>query len=89
MRVTNMKNAISNTHLLVATMVAVALLLAPAAFAAAPGIKGSTFNLVASAEYLTQPDGSSVSFGTRTMYHLVRLGLNYKFDFSPPVAAKY
>src|ERR1700760_4493007 len=60
MRVTNMKNAISNTHLLVATMVAVALLLAPAAFAAAPGIKGSTFNLVASAEYLTQPDGSSV-----------------------------
>ena len=36
-----------------------------------------------------QPDGSSVSFGTRTMYHLVRLGLNYKFDFLPPVAAKY
>jgi outer membrane immunogenic protein len=36
-----------------------------------------------------QPDGSSVSFGTRTMYHLVRLGLNYKFDFSPAVAAKY
>jgi outer membrane immunogenic protein len=36
-----------------------------------------------------QPDGSSVSFGTRTMYHLVRLGLNYKFDFSPPVAVKY
>jgi outer membrane immunogenic protein len=36
-----------------------------------------------------QPDGSSVSFGTRTMYHIVRLGLNYKFDFSPPVAVKY
>jgi FtsP/CotA-like multicopper oxidase with cupredoxin domain len=60
MRVTNMKNAISKTHLLLATMVTVALLLTPAAFAASPGIKGSTFNLVASAEYLTQPDGSSV-----------------------------
>ena len=60
MRVTNMKNAISKTHLLLATMVAVALLLTPAAFAAAPGIQGTTFNLVASAEYLTQPDGSSV-----------------------------
>jgi outer membrane immunogenic protein len=36
-----------------------------------------------------QPDGSSVSFGTRTMYHLIRMGLNYKFDFWPPVAAKY
>jgi FtsP/CotA-like multicopper oxidase with cupredoxin domain len=55
-----MKNAISKTHLLLAALVVVAQLLTPAAFAAAPGIKGSTFNLVASAEYLTQPDGSSV-----------------------------
>ncbi len=60
MRVMNMKKAISKTHLLLATMVAVSLLLTPAAFAAAPGITGPTFNLVASAEYLTQPDGSSV-----------------------------
>lgn len=36
-----------------------------------------------------QPDLSSVSFGTRTMYHIVRLGLNYKFDFSVPPPAKY
>ena len=64
MRVMNMKKAISETHLLLATMVAVALLLTPAAFAAAPGITGTgatgTFNLVAQAEYLTQPDGASV-----------------------------
>ena len=37
--------------------------------------------------------GSKISFGTRTMYHVGRIGLNYKFDWlSPlaaPVAAKY
>jgi FtsP/CotA-like multicopper oxidase with cupredoxin domain len=60
MRVMNMKKAISKTHLVLATMVAVALLLTPAAFAAAPGITGPAFSLVASAEYLTQPDGMSV-----------------------------
>lgn len=64
MRVMNMKKAISTTHLLLATMVAGALLLTPAANAAAPGITGTgataTFNLVASPEYLTQPDGASV-----------------------------
>jgi FtsP/CotA-like multicopper oxidase with cupredoxin domain len=56
----NMKKAISKTDLLLRTMAAVALLLAPAAFAAAPGITGPTFNLVAKAEYLSQPDGASV-----------------------------
>jgi outer membrane immunogenic protein len=27
--------------------------------------------------------GSSISFGTRTMYHIARVGLNYKFDYCP------
>jgi outer membrane immunogenic protein len=38
-------------------------------------------------------DGSSIQFNTRTMYHVARVGLNYKFDWlSPlaaPIAAKY
>jgi FtsP/CotA-like multicopper oxidase with cupredoxin domain len=59
MRVMNMKKAISQTQLLLAAVLT-ALLLAPAAFAAAPGITGPTFNLTARAEYITQPDGSSV-----------------------------
>ena len=37
--------------------------------------------------------GASIQFGTRTMYHIARVGINYKFDwFSPqptPVVAKY
>jgi len=59
MRVMNMNKTISQMQLLLA-MVLTALLLAPAAFAAAPGITGPTFNLTAEAEYLTQPDGSAV-----------------------------
>jgi len=59
MRVMNMKKGISKTQLFLA-IVLTALLLAPAAFAAAPGITGPTFNLTAQAEYLTQPDGSAV-----------------------------
>jgi len=60
-------------------------------------------NLTAKAEYLYEfinarsvlfsPDPvSTVLFNTRTMYHVARLGLNYKFDWLPPpapVAAKY
>jgi outer membrane immunogenic protein len=34
-------------------------------------------------------DGTTVSFGTRTMYHIIRLGLNYKFNWLAPVAARY
>ena len=49
MRAMNMKKAISKTQLLLALMVAVALLLAAAAYAAAPGITGPTFNLTAQA----------------------------------------
>jgi len=59
MRVINMKKAISKTQLFFAIMLA-ALLLAPAAFAAVPGITGPTFNLRAGSEYLTEPDGSAV-----------------------------
>jgi FtsP/CotA-like multicopper oxidase with cupredoxin domain len=59
MRVINMKKAISKTQLFLAIMLA-ALLLAPAAFAAVPGITGPTFNLTARAEYITQPDGSAI-----------------------------
>ena len=60
MRATNMKNAILKTQLLLALMVTVALLLAPVAYAAAPGITGPTFNLTASEAYISQPDGSLV-----------------------------
>jgi outer membrane immunogenic protein len=31
--------------------------------------------------------GSSIQFGTRTMYHIARVGLNYKFDLLSPLAA--
>ena len=60
MRATNMKKTIFQTHLLLAAMVAVTLLSAVSAFAAAPGIKGTTFNLVAAPAYLNQPDGQAV-----------------------------
>ena len=65
MRPMNMKNATSKTQLLVALMVAVTLLLTPAAFAAAPGITSTagtagTFNLTAQDAYLNQPDGEAV-----------------------------
>jgi len=60
MRPMNMKNAISKTHLLLTLMAAVMLLLTPAAFAAAPGITGPTFNLTAQQAFLNQPDGEAV-----------------------------
>src|SRR5579871_5418914 len=64
MRPMNMKNATSKTQLFLALMVALTLLLAPAAFAAAPGITGTgtvgTFNLTAQDAYLNQPDGNAV-----------------------------
>ena len=59
MRAMNMKKAISKTQLLLATVVALTLLLTPAAFAAAPGITGPTFNLTARPAYISQPDGSA------------------------------
>jgi len=62
MRPMNMKNTTSKTQLLVALVAAVTLLLAPAAFAAAPGITSTagtagTFKLTAQDAYLNQPDG--------------------------------
>ena len=61
MRAMNMKNEISETHLLLALMVAVTLILTPAAFAAVPGITTTgTFLLTAQEAYLNQPDGEAV-----------------------------
>jgi FtsP/CotA-like multicopper oxidase with cupredoxin domain len=58
MRATNMNNIISNMKLFLAPVLA--LLLCTAAYAAAPGITGPTFNLTAQAAYITQPDGQMV-----------------------------
>jgi hypothetical protein len=58
MRATNMKKAISNSKLFLAPIVA--LLLTATAHAAAPGIKGTTFNLTAQQAYLSQPDGQAI-----------------------------
>jgi FtsP/CotA-like multicopper oxidase with cupredoxin domain len=55
-----MQKVISKYQLLLATLLMSALLFAPGALAAVPGITGPTFNLTAQQEYLTQPDGSSV-----------------------------
>ena len=65
MRPMNMTNATYKTQLLVALMVAVTLSLAPAAFAAAPGMTSTagtagTFSLTAQDAYLNQPDGEAV-----------------------------
>jgi FtsP/CotA-like multicopper oxidase with cupredoxin domain len=65
MRPMNMKNATSMTRLFLALVVAVTLSLAPAAFAAAPGISSTTgtagtFNLTAQPAYLNQPDGNAI-----------------------------
>jgi FtsP/CotA-like multicopper oxidase with cupredoxin domain len=65
----NMKNVTLKNQLLVALVVAVTLLLVPAAFAAAPGITGTStagtataasFSLTAQDAYLNQPDGEAV-----------------------------
>jgi FtsP/CotA-like multicopper oxidase with cupredoxin domain len=66
MRATKMNKSIAKTQGLLASMMAVAMLLAATtAYAAAPGITGtgqtgSTFNLTAQPAYLTQPDGLAV-----------------------------
>jgi FtsP/CotA-like multicopper oxidase with cupredoxin domain len=58
MRQINMKNA--NTQLLLTLVLMAALLLTPAAYAAAPGITGPTFNLTAQPAFISEPDGSMV-----------------------------
>jgi FtsP/CotA-like multicopper oxidase with cupredoxin domain len=65
MRPMNMKNATSMTQLFRALVMAATLSLAPAAFAAAPGITSTTgtsgtFNLTAHDAYLNQPDGNAI-----------------------------
>ena len=54
------KKSISMTWLHPVVVAVAALLLAPVAHAAAPGITGPTFNLVATDSYISQPDGASV-----------------------------
>ena len=64
MRPKNMKNATCKTQLLLAFVVATALFLTPAAFAATPGMTGTgtvgTFNLTAQDGYLNMPDGEAI-----------------------------
>src|SRR5882757_8488234 len=60
MNATKTKKVISNTRLLLAAMVAMALLLPATARGAAPGITGPTFNLTAQPAYISQPDGSMI-----------------------------
>ena len=60
MRSKNMKSTIGKTYLVLALMLAVGLLVAPAANAATPGITGPNFTLTAQAAYITQPDGQAV-----------------------------
>jgi FtsP/CotA-like multicopper oxidase with cupredoxin domain len=60
MRAMNMKTAISKTRLLLATVMAVAVLLTATAHAAAPGITGPIFNLTAQPAFISQPDGQLV-----------------------------
>jgi FtsP/CotA-like multicopper oxidase with cupredoxin domain len=61
MKAMNMKKAISMTRMLLTPMVVLALLLAAtASYAAAPGITGPNFKLIAQPAYLTQPDGEMI-----------------------------
>ena len=60
MRATNMKNTFSKMQLLLGLLVTIALSIVPAAYAAAPGITGPTFNLTAHAAYISQPDGQAI-----------------------------
>jgi FtsP/CotA-like multicopper oxidase with cupredoxin domain len=59
MRDINMKNAISQIARILASIVLV-LSLAATAYAAVPGVTGTTFNLVAQQAYLNQPDGEAI-----------------------------
>jgi len=60
MRPINMKRHISMTWLRPVVMAAIALILSATAHAAAPGIKGTTFNLIANPNYISQPDGQMI-----------------------------
>ena len=60
MRTMTMKKVISNVRLYLVPIAAVALLLAATAHAAAPGVRGTSFGLTASAAFISQPDGQLV-----------------------------
>jgi FtsP/CotA-like multicopper oxidase with cupredoxin domain len=60
MRPKNMKNVTVKTQLLLALVLAATLFLTPAAFAATPGVSGTSFQLTAQDAYLNQPDGEAV-----------------------------
>jgi len=60
MRAMNMKKAIWKKMFLVVATAAALSFIATAAYAAAPGITGPMFNLIASPAYITQPDGQMV-----------------------------
>jgi FtsP/CotA-like multicopper oxidase with cupredoxin domain len=60
MRATNMKKAITMTRIATLLTIALALFVTATAYAAAPGITGPTFRLVAGPGALTQPDGGMV-----------------------------
>src|SRR5947209_7330060 len=55
-----MRSARANSMARSFALLAALGLLAPAAYAAAPGITGPTFNLTAQAAFITQPDGQAV-----------------------------
>src|SRR5215469_18433759 len=57
MRGRNMKRKTAMTRL---SLAAITMLLTASAYAAVPGITGSTFNLIAQDAYLNQPDGAAV-----------------------------
>ena len=59
MKLTSGKH-ISISKLLPALVTAVILLLATTAFAAAPGIASTAFNITASPDYISQPDGAMI-----------------------------
>jgi len=60
MSAATIKRVMSMNRLLPLLMLAAAVLLTAAAHAAAPGIKGTTFNLTAGPAYISQPDGQAV-----------------------------
>ena len=81
MRAMNMKTVIAKTQLLPVLVVALALLLTASAYAAAPGITGTSFSLTAGAAFSSQPDGALIyswGYGCTT-------GFTPTFD--PPAAS--
>src|SRR5882762_10071664 len=81
MRAMNMKTVIAKTQLLPVLVVALALLLTASAYAAAPGITGTSFSLTAGAAFSSQPDGALIyswGYGCTT---------GFTPAFNPPAAS--